>query len=466
MATTWVKPLHKSGSILAALGRSLDYIDDSGKTNDGELVDSYECHPQTAQSEFLFAKRLYAQRTGRDQGKHDVIAYHIRMSFKPGEVTAEQALELGRELAMRWTKGRHQFIVAAHTNTKNPHVHVIYNSVNLDCDGKYQDFKGSSFALRRVSDQVCLEHGLSVIERPGLSKGYNRATYLGETKTPTLREKLEQIMDHALDGCKSFDDFISAMQSAGVEVKQGKHLAFKAPGQKRLIRCKSLGADYTEDAIWERISGKRIVAPKKRSTTTAPTPPKPTLLIDIQEKLQQGYGEGYRHWATLFNLKEASKTLIFLQENGIDNYDELMEKEQAVADKFSALSAKSKAAEKRMDEIRALQKQIGTYRKTRDTYVQYKASGWDKGFYESQRADITLHKAAKKHFDSLGVKKLPSIDSLKREYATLSAERKKLYGEHKQLREDMIRWKRIKQNADMILDGPGRLEKTHERESR
>ena len=141
MATTWIKALHKSGGISAALGRSLDYIEDSGKTNDGELIDSYECQPQTAQSEFIFSKRLYAQRTGRDQGKHDVIAYHIRMSFKPSEVTAEQALALGRELAMRWTKGKHQFIVAAHTNTKNPHVHVIYNSVNLGCTGKYQDFK-------------------------------------------------------------------------------------------------------------------------------------------------------------------------------------------------------------------------------------------------------------------------------------------------------------------------------------
>lgn len=155
MATTWMKALHRSGgSIAAALDRTTDYVENPDKTNDGELIDAYECDPYTAQSEFLFAKRLYEQKTGRDQGNRDVIAYHVRMSFKPGEVTAQQALELGRELALRWTKGRHQFIVAAHTNTNNPHAHIIFNSVNLDCTHKFVDFKRSAIALRRVSDRV------------------------------------------------------------------------------------------------------------------------------------------------------------------------------------------------------------------------------------------------------------------------------------------------------------------------
>ena len=163
MATTWMKALHRSGGIAAALGRSVDYIENPKKTDDGELIEGYECDPFTAQSEFLLSKKLYAQKTGRDQGKHDVIAYHIRMSFKPGEVTAQQTLELGRELALRWTKGRHQFIVAAHTNTNNPHAHIIFNSVNLDYTRKFEDFRRSAIALRRVSDRICLEYGLSVI---------------------------------------------------------------------------------------------------------------------------------------------------------------------------------------------------------------------------------------------------------------------------------------------------------------
>ena len=192
MATTWIKALHRSGgSIAAALDRSTDYIKDGDKTNDGELLYGYECDPYTAQSEFLFSKRLYEQKTGRDQGKHDVIAYHIRMSFKPSEVTAEQALELGRELAFRWTKNKHQFIVASHTNTNNPHVHIIYNSVNLDCTGKYQDFKRSAIVLRRLSDQICLENGLSntLIDARNLIETDNNYT----SATPILSRSAERI---------------------------------------------------------------------------------------------------------------------------------------------------------------------------------------------------------------------------------------------------------------------------------
>lgn len=144
MATTWMKALHRGGGISAALSRPVHYVGDPDKTDGGEFIDGYECDPHTAQSEFLFSKKLYEQNTGRDQGKHDVVAYHIRMSFRPGEVTAAQALELGRELAMRWTKGRHQFVVAAHTNTKNPHAHIIFNSVNISCSHKFADFKRSA----------------------------------------------------------------------------------------------------------------------------------------------------------------------------------------------------------------------------------------------------------------------------------------------------------------------------------
>jgi hypothetical protein len=185
MATTWIKPLHRTGSnsVSAALERSIEYAKDYDKTDAGEYIFSYECDAYTAQADFLLAKAQYERNTGRNQGKHDIVAYHIRQSFPPGEMTAEEALELGRELAMRWTKGRHQFVVAAHTNTNNPHTHIIYNSTSLDFNRKFKNFKFSTFALRKLSDQICLEHGLSVIEKPKQSKGWNRAEYLGNKKT-------------------------------------------------------------------------------------------------------------------------------------------------------------------------------------------------------------------------------------------------------------------------------------------
>jgi hypothetical protein len=374
------------------------------------------------------------------------------MSFKPGEITAEQALELGKELALRWTKNKHQFIVAAHTNTNNPHAHIIFNSVNLDCGGKFQDFKRSAIALRRLSDQICIEKGLSIIEKPKPSKGWNRTEYLGMEKLPSVRDKLRELIDTHLVQKKDFDSFITAMITAGCVVKRGKHLAFKLPDGKKFISCDSLGDDYTFDAIMERISGRRIISAKAETVMPVNNANKPNLLIDIQAKIREGKGGSYTQWARIFNIKEAAKTLLFLKENGIDSYDDLVKKSAAVSEDFNGRLKKIKEIDKRLDEISELQKQIGTYGKTKDAYAKYRASGWDENFYETHRADITLHKAAKKYFDGLGLKKLPTISSLKQEYATLLAEKKKLYSGYHELKDKRNALLTAKRNSDNMLD--------------
>jgi len=223
------------------------------------------------------------------------------MSFKPEEVTAEKALELGQELAMRWTRGKHQLIVAAHTNTNNPHVHIIYNSVNLEHNGKWQDFKRSAIALRRVSDQICLENGLSVIEKPALSKGYNRSEFLSENKPQTIREQLQNLINEIIPNCKSYDDFINALQSRNVKIKFGKQLSFKLPTAKRFVRHDTLGNDYSLEAILEEMMGKRVTTPSVTQylNQSQNRTQKPNLLIDIQAKMQQGYGTGFEHFATI-----------------------------------------------------------------------------------------------------------------------------------------------------------------------
>jgi len=217
VATTWIKVVHRtsSGSIRAAIQRTLDYTGDYAKTQGGNLIAAYECDPATAASEFMLSKRIYEKKTGRNQGRHDVIGYHIRQSFKPGEVTAEEALKIGYELAMRWTKGNHQFIVTSHTNTNNPHIHIFFNSVTLDNSRKYVDFKRSAIALRRVSDMICIEHGLSIIEKPGLSKGHNREEYLGISKAPNKRDKLIKLINTFLCDSSPAENIFNALKSAG-----------------------------------------------------------------------------------------------------------------------------------------------------------------------------------------------------------------------------------------------------------
>jgi hypothetical protein len=542
MATTYIKPLHRRGGISAALGDSLSYVDNKRKTT-GNLVEGYECNPQTAQAEFLLSKQIYASNTGRDQGERDVIAYHIRMSFKPGSVTPEKALELGRELAMRWTRGKHQFVIAAHINTRNPHVHIIYNSVTLDCDRKYDDFLHSYKALRRVSDQICLEHGLAIIEKPGPSKGFNRTEYLQErdgkgnddsAKPLSVRDSLREIIDAQLAQIISsqetqhaailFEKFLAAMKSAGCEVKRGKHLAFKIPGGQRFIRCKSLGEDYEETALLERLASVRKVVtteaeilpqenytpseispklfpplqdeeesetnihpcrksspaqPQTQPTSSPTIPPtlqpcKPNLLIDIQAKLQQAHSPGFEHFARLYNIKEMAKTLIFLSERKLENYDALVEKGNEVSVAHNKRATRVKEIESRLKEISELQKWIGTYGKTKDTFLTWRQlqreeqSAWDKlrnkehpaeNFHETNRANITLHESAKKYFDAQGYgrgtgKKIPTIKSLQTEYAKLNAEKKKLWSSYKSEREEMIALKLAKQNCDIFLGEP------------
>ncbi len=451
MATTRLMPLHsgKGRTVAEALGRVTDYVENPEKTNGGDLVTAYQCNPSIADQEFLFFKRQYAAITGRERKDNDVIAYHLRQSFKPGEITPELANKIGYDLAMSLTKGKHTFIVCTHVDKHHIHSHIVFNSTALDCTRKFRNFWRSSFAVRRISDMLCLENGLSVIAEPKPSRG-SYGTWMGDDKPPTVRGQLEQVIDTALgQGCKDFDSFLVAMKAAGVEVKRGKHLAFKIPNGKRFVRCDSLGADYSEAAIMERISGKRIVAPRAKAAVKS----KPNLLVDIQSKMAEGKGKGYERWAKTFNLKEMAKTLIYLQENNLTDLGELEKACDAAAQKFHDLTDRIKAAEARMKDISELQTHIGAYGKTREVYTQYrKLTGRKREkFYEQHSSEITACQAAKRYFDSLGLKKLPSMQSLKQEYAKLKAEKQKQYSEYKQARAEMMELLTAKNNVEQIL---------------
>lgn len=461
MATTRLMPLHvgKGRTVAEALGRTTDYVKNPEKTNGGDLVTAYQCNPAIVNQEFLFAKRQYAAITGRDQKEHDVIAYHLRQSFKPGEVTPELANKIGYDLAMSLTKGKHAFIVCTHVDKEHIHSHIVFNSTALDCTRKFRNFLDSSFAVRKISDILCLENGLSVIENPKPSRG-SYGTWLGE-KPPTVRQQLEKIIDATLTGCKDFDSFLAALRAAGVEVKRGKHLAFKIPGGKRFVRCDSLGEDYTEAAIMERISGKRIIAPKAKAEPSA----KPNLLIDIQAKLQQAHSPGFERWASVFNLKEMAKTMNFLQEHGLLAFPDLEAACDAAVQKYHDLSDRTKANSARMREIAELQRHIGTYGKTREVYAQYRKLPPKKQeeFYAEHTSTIISCEAAKRYFDSLGLKKLPSIQSLKQEYAALEAENKKLYPDQKKAKAEMMDLLTARHNTSRIL---GLTEEEKRREQR
>ena len=449
MAATRLIAMHinKGKTLAQCLEARTDYAQNPEKTEKGNLISAYECDPMTCDEEFLLSKRQYRQFTGREQ-KGDVIAYQIRQSFKPGEVTAEEANRIGYELAMAITKGKHAFIVATHTDRPHYHNHIIFNSTSLDCLHKFRDFKHSGLALQHVSDRICLEHGLSVIEPKPYKDRLRRSKY---PKRPRLRDDICNAIDKALEQKpKNFEEFLSFLEAAGYEIKRGKQIALKGKDQQRFIRLRSLGDGYTEEDIRNAISGAgRYV----RSSHSRQVHKRPgfNLLIDIQEKIQ-GKGAGYERWAKVFNLKQLSQAVLYLKEHGDMSYEELQERTTAAVTKFNELSAEIKDLESQMSDNGELQKQIVNYAKTRTVYAEYRKAGYSKKFREAHEAEILIHQAAKKYFDSLGTEKLPSVKVLREEYSKLLARKRKAYAEYKAAREEMKELYNVKSNVEHLLN--------------
>lgn len=448
MAATRLIPLHKNKgkSVAACLKDRTDYAQNPDKTAQGELVSSYACSPLTVDEEFMLTKRLYERSTGRIQ-KSDVIAYQVRQSFKPGEVTPEEANRIGYEFAERFLKGKYAFIVATHTDRAHIHNHILYNSTALDGTRKFKNFWLSSFAVQRLSDQIFLEYQLSVIEIKPYRDRQKRIPYPPKESN---RERLCGVIDTILMNEKpaDFEAFLSALEQQGYEIKRGKYTSVKGPRQKRFIRFKTLGEGYSEEEIKAVLAGKAKHQPYQKQ------PPKEQpfhLLVDIQEKMAEGKGEGYKKWAAKHNLKEMSKTLLFLQEQKIGSAEELRERAAAAAERYHAMGDSIKAAEKRMAEIAALREHIINYAKTHEVYTAYRKAGYSKAFLEAHGEEITLHKAAKAAFDEAGLQKLPKIKELDAEFAELLTKKKAAYPDYRKARNEMQELVRTQKNVERFF---------------
>lgn len=424
--------INKGKTIAQCLADRTDYSQNAEKTNGGEYISSYECDPETADQEFLLSKRQYLQMTGRTQ-EHDVIAYQIRQSFKPGEITPEEANEIGYELAMRFTKGKHAFLVATHIDKAHIHNHIIYNSTTLDCLHKFRDFRRSGLAVQRLSDMICLEHGKSVIKPRPYKERAKRTDY---PRHPCHRDDIRQAIDRALlKQPKDFEELIRLLEEAGFEYKDGKQPSLRGKDGGRFLRFRSLGEGYTVEDL------KAVLAGKERQPFKSGKPQNHRrtldLPINIQEKLAAGKGAGYERWAKVYNLKAAAKAILFLKEKDIHTMEQLREKTEDITRHSHELLDSVKQFEKRLAEIAILRKHIVNYAKTRETYVAYRKAGYSRKFYEAHREELTLHKAAKEAFDQLGVKKIPKVKELNMEYAKVLENKKKTYAEYRKMRMEM-----------------------------
>lgn len=478
MAATRLIALHinKGKTVAQCLADRTDYSENAAKTEDGKYISAYACDAKTCDEEFLLSKRQYEHITGRTQA-HDVIAYQIRQSFKPGEITPEEANKVGYETAMRFTKGKHAFIVATHVDRAHIHNHIIFNSTTLDSTRKFRDFRLSGLALARLSDIVCLEHRLSVIVRKPYGERQKRTEY------PEKKSQRDEICD-AIDVAlarkpKDFRELIGILQEAGYEYKDGKQPALRGKGHARFARFRSLGKGYSVEELCEVIAGNAVhkskfVEKNRTSARSSQVHQKAELsfLIDVRAKMQEGKGAGYARWAKVFNLKQMAKAMMFMEEHGIKSYAELKGKADGISEKCDALLESVKEDEARMSEVSVLRKHLINYAKTKDIFAAYKASGYNPEFYEAHRDMLALRSAAKKAFDAYkkengSDKKLPRISELNEEYAMLLERKKSSYAEYRKTKSEMQDWLVAQKIVQEILkEDEQKKEQLHEQKVR
>ena len=507
MAATRIMTVHPIEELGAAQSIKvvMDYVMNPEKTNGGTLITGFECGIEMAAEDFMFMRDEYVFNTGRSQGANEILVYHVRQSFVPGEISDVDAVnKMGYELALELTGGNHAFIVCTHTDRPHLHNHIIISAVNLDCDRKFRNGFLSYKRVQEIADRISAENNLHVIENPALSKGTNN-----RYRKPTMRDGLVVMIDKILaaDPPKDFDDLLKRLEKNGCKIRRrGKTISVKPPGAKSYFRFKTgknnlidgydevslrkkiadiqaaLQNDLREDSELnaEKIFG-NVHADAERfddfsSVTdkeiplTADTPPtendtEPTaepyvrfthdkrinLLIDIENSIKAQQSLGYERWAKGFNLQQAAETLLFLQTNNLTNIADLTQAANQAQAEYDALQNRIDTADARIKNVNTLQRHIGAYRKNSDVYSQYLRSKRNPKFRADNEKAIATVEEAKAYFDSLGLDKLPTIKDLQAEYSTLSQEKNACYQARNEMRRHVFDLQSAKKNVEMLL---------------
>ena len=304
----------------------VDYVMDEVKTNQGTLVSSYDCDPIVAIEEMILTRRMYESLTGRSGScKTEVLLYQIRQSFKPGEVTPEEALQIGHELAMQFTKGQHQFVVATHIDHVHIHNHIIFNAITTDHSRKFRNFYGSSRVIREISDNLCREHGLSVVEKPDDKrerKHYGK--WLGEKRPIRWKDRLRLAIDMAIaQKPTDFDSFLALLMEQDMEYRDGRNPSIRVRGHARFTGLRTLGDGYAVEELCSVIIGEKAHTPRAGLLLAKGTG-RPNLILDIQQKFQEGKGAGFERWAKVYNLKQMARSLSYVMEHRLTDWDSLV----------------------------------------------------------------------------------------------------------------------------------------------
>ena len=432
MAVTKIHP------IKSTLKKALDYIENPDKTDEKLFVSSYGCSYETADIEF---QMLLDQALKKGNN----LAHHLIQAFEPGETTPEQAHEIGRQLADEVLGGKYPYVITTHIDKGHLHNHIIFCAVDMANQRKYISNRQSYAYIRRTNDRLCREHGLSVV-MPGKDKGKRYAEWDAQRKGKSWKAKLKTAIDAAIPQARDFDSFLRLMEAQGYEMKRGKFISFRSPGQERFTRCKTLGVDYTEEAITRRIKGLAVDRGPKRKVEQGIS-----LRIEIENNIKAQQSAGYARWAKLYNLKQAAKALNFLTEHQIESYEGLESRLDEISTANDEAAAALKAVERRLGEMALLIKQISTYKQTRPVALEYHRAKDKAAFRREHESQLILYEAAARALKEAGMKKLPNLYALKAEYKKLDGERERLSEQYNEVKKELKEYGIIKQNVDSIL---------------
>ena len=448
MAATCIISIHinKGKTARQCIGDRLDYIMNPKKTDGGILVSTYACSPETAADEFMLFRQEYQANTGRTQ-ENEVIGYHVRQAFKPEEITPEVANEIGKELASRMTDGQFAYVVATHIDKHHIHNHIILCSTDLEGQHKYRDVKQSAKYLSEISDSLCREHELSVIQNPQ-DKTVSYDKWQGNQRRFTHRDELRMIIDAALrmqpDG---FDALMQLLEDAGCRIKRGAQISIKPPEGERFIRLDTLGSEYDETSLRRTLARDHVHIPKIPRGDFTDSQIK--RLVDIEAKLRAGKGKGYQVWAERNNIEAKAQMIIFLKEHQIGSLEELNDQIQELTDQQNMLKASIRETQNRMKEINRQRQAIRDYSRTKEVYTRYRESGWSVKFYQEHRQEIEGHRNAQAVYSSHDGN-MPTLKELTAEYDELKEQKENDQAILAELKPKLTDLKHVRYNYEIL----------------
>ena len=449
MAVTKIK------AIRGTLSKAIAYILNPEKTDEKLLVSSYGCASETAAREFEWTRKI-AEQKGMNPVR--IIARHVIQSFEIGEVTPELAHEIGKQFADEILGGKYEYVLTTHIDKDHVHNHLIFNAVDFVDYHAYKSYKRIYYDMREVSDRLCKENGLSVIP-PSQNKGMGYKEYTEAKRGTSWKQKLKQTIDRLVITAKDYDDFLRLMQEAGYEIKTGKYISFRAEGQERFTRSKTIGENYTEERIKERIAGR---TPRRSRKQTAPKGI--SLIGDIQERIRLIDSKGYEYKAKLTILKEAARTLNYLTENNLLQYADLEKKVEDVHSSYDRTGKELKVVEARLREVQPLIKNISNYQRLKPVYDAFQKAKDKPGFKAKHEAELVIFEAARSTLLAMqGDEKLPSLKTLQAEQAQLFEEQERLYAERNRLKKEVKQIETIKSNVDTFLSPSADHDRDHRR---